>query len=133
MDRCTIRLQTGEARCSWLDGDSVVELLARYEDTGLTPDEIAALRAERDTFKAAIEAGRLVRVPQHDDYVYKAQPNIGIVSGVVTGVEVMPHEKVFVKFRECRYAPLNYGGWWMVDTWPTEEAARAALEGGQHD
>ena len=41
MERCTIRLKTGEARCSQLDGNVVVERLAAYEDTGLTPEEIA--------------------------------------------------------------------------------------------
>ena len=42
MERCTIRLKTGEARCSQLDGNVVVERLAAYEDTGLTPEEIKA-------------------------------------------------------------------------------------------
>ena len=40
MERCTIRLKTGEARCSQLDGNVVVERLAAYEDTGLTPEEV---------------------------------------------------------------------------------------------
>ena len=42
MERCTIRLKTGEARCSQLDGNVVVERLAAYEDTGLTPEEVKA-------------------------------------------------------------------------------------------
>ena len=42
MERCTIRLKTGEARCSQLDGNVVVERLAAYEDTGLTPEKIKA-------------------------------------------------------------------------------------------
>lgn len=42
MERCTIRLKTGEARCAQLDGNVVVERLAAYEDTGLTPEEIKA-------------------------------------------------------------------------------------------
>lgn len=41
MERCTIRLKTGEARCSQLDGNVVVERLAAYEDTGLTPERCA--------------------------------------------------------------------------------------------
>ncbi len=41
MKRCTIRLKTGEARCSQLDGNVVVERLAAYEDTGLTPERCA--------------------------------------------------------------------------------------------
>jgi hypothetical protein len=40
-----------------------IKRLAAYEDTGLTPDEIAALRAENAAFKADIEAGRVVRIP----------------------------------------------------------------------
>ena len=43
MERCTIRLKTGEARCSQLDGNVVVERLAAYEDTGLTPKEVTSL------------------------------------------------------------------------------------------
>ena len=43
MERCTIRLKTGEARCSQLDGNVVVERLAAYEDTGREPEEVTAL------------------------------------------------------------------------------------------
>lgn len=48
-----------------------IKRLAAYEDTGLSPDEIAALRAENAAFKADIEAGRMVRVPHKvGDKVY---------------------------------------------------------------
>ena len=43
MERCTIRLKTGEARCAQLDGNVVVERLAAYEDTGREPEEVTAL------------------------------------------------------------------------------------------
>lgn len=43
MERCTIRLKTGEARCAQLDGNVVVERLAAYEDTGQEPEEVTAL------------------------------------------------------------------------------------------
>lgn len=44
MERCTIRLKTGEARCAQLDGNVVVERLAAYEDTGLLPESVEALK-----------------------------------------------------------------------------------------
>lgn len=43
MERCTIRLKTGEARCTQLDGNVVVERLAAYEDTEWEPEQIEAL------------------------------------------------------------------------------------------
>ena len=80
MERCTIRLKTGEARCAQLDGNVVVERLAAYEDTGLTPEEIKAtlteplflwvaakaLGVEADRLRELVEAdkdGRLVMLP----------------------------------------------------------------------
>ena len=45
MERCTIRLKTGEARCSQLDGNVVVERLAAYEDSRLSPEDAANLHA----------------------------------------------------------------------------------------
>ena len=44
MERCTIRLKTGEARCSQLDGNVVVERLAAYEDTGLSPEKVSWMK-----------------------------------------------------------------------------------------
>lgn len=44
MKRCTIRLKTGEARCSQLDGNVVVERLAAYEDTGLEPEAVETVK-----------------------------------------------------------------------------------------
>lgn len=45
MERYTIRLKTGEARCSQLDGNVVVERLAAYEDSRLSPEDAANLHA----------------------------------------------------------------------------------------
>ena len=56
MERCTIRLKTGEARCSQLDGNVVVERLAAYEDTGLTPEEIKAPLTEDTVINLAAQA-----------------------------------------------------------------------------
>ena len=56
MERCTIRLKTGEARCSQLDGNVVVERLAAYEDTGLTPEEIKAPFTENTMINLAAQA-----------------------------------------------------------------------------
>ena len=70
LERLTVYID-GEAREDhsrdtgrWKNGSrACMERLAAYEDTGLTPEEIAALRAELDALKADIEAGRLVRYP----------------------------------------------------------------------
>ena len=56
MERCTIRLKTGEARCSQLDGNVVVERLAAYEDTGLTPEEVKAPFTEDTMINLAAQA-----------------------------------------------------------------------------
>ena len=56
MERCTIRLKTGEARCSQLDGNVVVERLAAYEDTGLTPEKIKAPFTENTMINLAAQA-----------------------------------------------------------------------------
>ena len=56
MERCTIRIKTGEARCSQLDGNVVVERLAAYEDTGLTPEEIKAPLTEDTVINLAAQA-----------------------------------------------------------------------------
>ena len=56
MERCTIRLKTGEARCSQLDGNVVVERLAAYEDIGLTPEEIKAPFTEDTMINLAAQA-----------------------------------------------------------------------------
>ena len=59
MDRLTKR---SDYNCACWNGNQdyiirkrylvMLDALAAYEDTGLTPDEIAALRAELDAFKA---------------------------------------------------------------------------------
>ena len=54
MERCTIRLKTGEARCSQLDGNVVVERLAAYEDTGLKCDKYE--EGDLNVWKSKIES-----------------------------------------------------------------------------
>ena len=71
MERCTIRLKTGEARCAQLDGNVVVERLAAYEDTGLTPEEIKAPFTEDAMINLAaqalgVESGRLRELAEAD-------------------------------------------------------------------
>lgn len=118
--------------------------LRQYEDAGLTPDEIAALRAENDAYKADIEAGRLVRmpfVPGQDVWFIKLGQVCG---GTVVSVENIPNAidpgalRIWIKTfsslvgedgRAVRNAPSRFG----QQVFATEEAARAALEGGQHD
>ena len=86
MERCTIRLKTGEARCLQLDGNVVVERLAAYEDTGMTPEQVENAKTiiesafEEDTSKAerirkllaADKDGRVVVLPcKVGDVMYK--------------------------------------------------------------
>jgi hypothetical protein len=87
--------------------------LRQYEDTGLTPGEIAALRAELDALKADIEAGRLVRILcrcercEYWDKEYIA-PN--------------------PDFHFCKYDQTFTPSWHYCG----HAYNRAALEGGQH-
>jgi hypothetical protein len=76
--------------------------LRRYEDTGLMPDEIAALRAENERYKADIEAGNLVRLP----------------GKLITPYELNDRYWICVWYPERYRVLLN-------------EASNAALEGGQ--
>ena len=86
--------------------------LRQYEDTGLTPDEIAALRTELDAFKADIEAGRLVRFEDGEPYWY------------------CPHCREEVGDYSVTYGELHDQCGHPVE-W-IKPVKRAALEGGQH-
>ena len=72
MDRLTKR---SEYNCACWNGNQdyvirkrylvMLDALAAYEDTGLTPDEIAALRAELDAFKhMSVDRFRIWRYEQ---------------------------------------------------------------------
>jgi hypothetical protein len=122
--------------------------LGAYEDTGLTPDEIAALRAEIErlraenaAFKADIEAGRLVRLPYPIGTNAYAAERDGPLSGHVMQIEVRGYsesdwhgsrnagkDRCFVICHNSYNDPYAKQ---LQDVFPTEEAARAALEGGQ--
>lgn len=55
MDRMTYRTPTGSPEFGFgihIDSDTICAKLCAYEDTGLTPDEIATLRAENAAFMA---------------------------------------------------------------------------------
>ena len=62
MERLTHRLPLGEAvlNCHWSEKEKVttmaVERLAAYEDTGLSPEEVGALKAENAELKKKLEA-----------------------------------------------------------------------------
>jgi uncharacterized small protein (DUF1192 family) len=87
MDRLTVYID-GEARedhsrdtGKWKNGSrECMARLAAYEDTGLTPEETAALRAEVErlraesaAYKADIEAGNLMRLESCDECRYKLE------------------------------------------------------------
>lgn len=122
-----------------LQGKSVDALYA-YEQTGLTPDEIAALRAELDALKADIEAGRLVRMPFVPGEQVWFIENGQVCGGVVRCVENIPNaiDPGALRIWICaatslcgdddiavRNAPSRFG----QQVFATEEAAIAALEG----
>ena len=121
MERCTIRLKTGEARCSQLDGNVVVERLAAYEDTGLTPEEIKApftddtminmaaqaLGVEPSRLRKMAEAdkdGRLVVLPcKVGDTVY--------TNNRVLGADNAMHDEI------CTRRIKGYGGNALNKVW----------------
>ena len=125
----------------WKNGSrACMERLAAYEDTGLTPDEIAALRAELDALKADIEAGRLVRMPFVPGEQVWFIENGQVCGGVVRCVENIPNaiDPGALRIWICaatslcgdddiavRNAPSRFG----QQVFATEEAAIAALEG----
>ena len=55
MDRLTERKPNGVVRTD-VRGDSVMLRLAAYEDTGLTPEQVAELQTELAALRADIEA-----------------------------------------------------------------------------
>ena len=93
MERCTIRLKTGEARCSQLDGNVVVERLAAYED-------IAELCGGADRLRELAEAdkdGRVVVLPcKVGDTVYTLNRVLGTDNAV--------HDRI------CARKIKGYGG-----------------------
>jgi multidrug efflux pump subunit AcrA (membrane-fusion protein) len=90
-------------------------------------EEVERLRDEME-LEAESEAGLSMNLPAIGSRVYKAQPLLGVVYGDVAGIEVYDNGRIMVKFREIGFAPTSYGGFWMVDTFPTETEARAALK-----
>ena len=121
---------------------------ADYEQTGLTPDEIAALRAENEQYRADIDAGRLVRfpvVPGQIVYVRRGCLTWGTFPGdspwtpceVITckktrsrtEFSLRPMEKRIMAGR-VRYHRWASAGAIGFTVFLTEEAARAALGEG---
>ena len=129
MERCTIRLKTGEARCSQLDGNVVVERLAAYEDTGLTPKEVTSLGELFDyalkesktlteqltllkhirELAEADKDGRVVVLPcKVGDRVYIPDIESKTVANVrVQGISITPKSRVV----------LHFGGYPVESAW----------------
>lgn len=105
MERLTTRI-AGQPAMAWEHeemhtADEWIELLqarlAEYEDTGMEPEEINALRefcesATNTTMRHIYELvqaereGRLVRVPRPGDVLYETDPAHGVVKHTVTDV-----------------------------------------------
>jgi hypothetical protein len=121
--------------------------LRRYEDTGLTPDEIVALRAENERYKADIEAGRLVRlnVEPEEDYdglkvkyrVFKVKDGTPVENCFVLRPEEDPAAfsalMAYAKNTENDALKDDLVNWGVAIIKREQEAARAAMEGGQHE
>ena len=119
--------------------------LRQYEDTGLTPVEIAALRAELGTIKADIEAGRLVRlnVEPEEDYdglkvkyrVFKVKDGTPVENCFVLRPEEDPAAfsalMAYAKNTENDALKDDLVNWGVAIIKRQKEAARDALEGGQ--
>jgi uncharacterized protein involved in exopolysaccharide biosynthesis len=101
--------------------------LRRYEDTGLMPDEIAALQAELDAFKADVEAGRLVRYPEFPQDMNDLLEPLKVQSALNSEVMKLNFRK---EHRPKDVSILDYTVIAALNK-VLDEAARAALEGGQ--
>lgn len=84
------------------------------------------LEGEIDAFRADIEAGRLVRVPKVGDMAYMLFDG-KILFGEITEISC-PWEKS-VSFVAKTDEEQECTGTWMLHVFPTEQAARAAMEG----
>ena len=143
MERCTIRLKTGEARCSQLDGNVVVERLAAYEDTGLTPEEVKApftedtminlaaqeLGVEPSRLRELAEAdkdGRLVMLPcKVGDTVYFALVGRIIEKQVFSIVSFSNSTRIYCGGTSEYFRPEDIGKNFFLTR---EEAERAMQE-----
>ena len=143
MERCTIRLKTGEARCSQLDGNVVVERLAAYEDTGLTPEDIKspftddtminlaaqALGVEPSRLREIAEADkdrRLVMLPcKVGDTVYFALLGRIIEKQVLSIVSFSNSTRIYCGGTSEYFRPEDIGKTFFLTR---EEAERALQE-----
>lgn len=114
----------GDGTRSWHNTLSIVKSLVA---------EVERLQDENAEPEVDSEAGWRAGLPAIGSRVYKAQPQLGVVYGDVTGIEIYDHDRIRVKFREIGDTPVSYDGFWMVDTFSTEVAARAALKSGESD
>ena len=91
MDRILYKEANGDLTCRVRDFDKVFPTLYAYEETGLTPDEIGKLKAERDTMKAVYPTEEEVR-----EAVYKGTPlpmtNAELAMKMVACFGGVPHE-----------------------------------------
>ena len=97
MERCTIRLKTGEARCTQLDGNVVVERLAAYEDTGLSPEKVSWMKevveAAFDNETSRIERAHNLHVADKEGRVLVLPCKVGepaywVHNGIITDCRI---------------------------------------------
>ena len=140
MDRLTGAFK-GASMFATVEQARIYNKLRQYEDTGLTPDEIAAMRAEDERLRAAYEAppkpltvGELDAMDGEPVFV---QGGDGEEFWIIADKEWMYEVNYDPDFINMEYKDpagqfgLHVLGWRAYRRRP--EAARAALEGGQQN
>ena len=104
-----------------LNGDAA-RSFALAAELSETTQELSALRAD-------IQAGRLVRVPLPEDTVWAVR------EGKIESGKVVAPDGIWENFPDVVYSRWENGrliyncGTWQEQVFPTEQAARAAMEG----
>jgi hypothetical protein len=112
-----------------LTGEVVIYTMARDAagEIERQTDEIASLRAELDAFKADVEAGRLVRYPEFPQDMNDLLEPLKVQSALNSEVMKLNFRK---EHRPKDVSILDYTVIAALNK-VLDEAARAALEGGQ--
>ena len=121
MERCTIRLKTGEARCSQLDGNVVVERLAAYEDTGLDPEKISWLK---ETVEMAFADDPSMAERMHELAVADKEGRVVVLPCKVGNTAYYLNGKFIIDFEVIGYMVDERGAWSFMGEHHEEKTGR---------